>query len=327
MNTILITGGAGFIGCNLLKYMLLKYPDYQFINFDALTYAGRLENISQFNKYTNYTFVHGDITKPDQIQELFDKYFIDHVIHLAAESHVDRSIETPFDFTSTNVLGTQILLDASYKNNVKKFLQVSTDEVYGSLGDEGLFTEETPLSPNSPYAASKAGADLIAYSYYKTYGFPINITRCSNNYGPFQFPEKLIPLMITYALEGKPLPIYGDGKQIRDWLHVDDHCEAIDIVLHDGLDGEIYNIGGNNEKSNLEVVETILGVLGINNHPIEQVKDRLGHDRRYAIDSSKIKNKLEWQPKIDFNIGINNTLQWYLQNKSWWGVIVNGVGS
>jgi len=307
--------------------MLLKYPDYQFINFDALTYAGRLENISQFNKYTNYTFVHGDITKPDQIQELFDKYFIDHVIHLAAESHVDRSIETPFDFTSTNVLGTQILLDASYKNNVKKFLQVSTDEVYGSLGDEGLFTEETPLSPNSPYAASKAGADLIAYSYYKTYGFPINITRCSNNYGPFQFPEKLIPLMITYALEGKPLPIYGDGKQIRDWLHVDDHCEAIDIVLHDGLDGEIYNIGGNNEKSNLEVVETILGVLGINNHPIEQVKDRLGHDRRYAIDSSKIKNKLEWQPKIDFNIGINNTLQWYLQNKSWWGVIVNGVGS
>lgn len=315
MTKILVTGGAGFIGSNFLKYMVNKYPDYDFINLDALTYCGNLENLRDIEYYDNYSFVKGDIRDASLVDGLVSD--VDYIVHFAAESHVDRSIEDPGIFIKSNILGTQTLLDASKKHNIKKYLQVSTDEVYGSLGPEGYFTEETPLQPNSPYSASKAGADLMVRAYHNTFNLPINITRCSNNYGPYQFPEKLIPLMISNALEDKELPIYGDGKNIRDWLHVYDHCTAIDLVLHKGKSGEVYNIGGHNEKSNIEIVKLILEQLDKPESLIKFVSDRLGHDRRYAIDSSKIRKELGWKPKYNFETGIVETINWYLDNQDW----------
>ncbi|MDD5960295.1 dTDP-glucose 4,6-dehydratase [Methanobrevibacter wolinii] len=315
MTKILVTGGAGFIGSNFLKYMVNKYPNYDFINLDALTYCGNLENLSDIEDYDNYTFVKGDIRDASLVDKLVSD--VDYIVHFAAESHVDRSIEDPGIFIKSNILGTQTLLDAAKKYDIKKYLQVSTDEVYGSLGPEGYFTEETPLQANSPYSASKAGADLMVRAYHNTFNLPINITRCSNNYGPYQFPEKLIPLMISNALEDKELPIYGDGKNIRDWLHVYDHCTAIDLVLHKGKSGEVYNIGGHNEKSNIEIVKLILKELNKPESLIKFVSDRLGHDRRYAIDSSKIRKDLGWKPKYNFETGIVETINWYLDNQDW----------
>lgn len=315
MTKILVTGGAGFIGSNFLKYMVNKYPDYDFINLDALTYCGNLENLRDIEYYDNYSFVKGDIRDASLVDGLVSD--VDYIVHFAAESHVDRSIEDPGIFIKSNILGTQTLLDAAKKYDIKKYLQVSTDEVYGSLGPEGYFTEETPLQANSPYSASKAGADLMVRAYHNTFNLPINITRCSNNYGPYQFPEKLIPLMISNALEDKELPIYGDGKNIRDWLHVYDHCTAIDLVLHKGKSGEVYNIGGHNEKSNIEIVKLILKELNKPESLIKFVSDRLGHDRRYAIDSSKIRKDLGWKPKYDFETGIVETINWYLDNQDW----------
>ncbi|OWT33398.1 dTDP-glucose 4,6-dehydratase [Methanobrevibacter sp. 87.7] len=315
MTKILVTGGAGFIGSNFLKYMVNKYPNYDFINLDALTYCGNLENLTDIEDYDNYEFVKGDIRDIDLVDKLVSD--VDYIVHFAAESHVDRSIEDPGIFIKSNILGTQTLLDAAKKYNIKKYLQVSTDEVYGSLGPEGYFTEETPLQANSPYSASKAGADLMVRAYHNTFNLPVNITRCSNNYGPYQFPEKLIPLMISNALEDKELPIYGDGKNIRDWLHVYDHCTAIDLVLHKGKSGEVYNIGGHNEKSNIEIVKLILKQLNKPESLIKFVSDRLGHDRRYAIDSSKIRKELGWKPKYNFETGIVETINWYLNNQDW----------
>jgi len=291
---VLVTGGCGFIGSNFVQYMLAQYPDYQIINFDALTYAGNPDNLRDIEHNPHYTFKKGDITKAEDVALVMKN--VDYVVHFAAESHVDRSIQGPEIFTQTNVLGTQILLDFSKAKGIKKFVHISTDEVYGSLGKTGCFTESTPLAPNSPYSASKAGSDLLARAYYHTFGFPVIITRCSNNYGQYQFPEKLIPLMITNALENKKLPVYGDGKNVRDWLYVGDHCRAIDVVLHRGKAGEVYNIGGNNEWHNIDIVKLILKELGKPDSLIEYVTDRLGHDRRYAIDASKIKNDLGWQP-------------------------------
>lgn len=333
---ILVTGGAGFIGSNFIKYMLTKY-DYNIINLDLLTYAGNLENLRDIDKSDKYTFIKGDICDRELLDKVFVEYSISTVVNFAAESHVDRSIEEPEVFLKTNILGTQALLDIAkkywkaeankyssvYKDGVK-FIQVSTDEVYGSLGADGYFTENTNLAPNSPYSASKASADLIVRSYYETFGLPINITRCSNNYGPYQFPEKLIPLMINNALSGKPLPVYGDGKQVRDWLHVKDHCIAIDTILHKGKVGEIYNIGGNNEKQNIEIVKLILGALGKSEESIAYVTDRLGHDRRYAIDNTKITTKLGWKPSYTFVEGIKETIEWYLNNEDWMDNIVSG---
>ncbi len=288
MKKILVTGGAGFIGSNFIRYMLNKYEDYKIINLDLLTYAGNLENLKDVEDNPNYEFIKGDIADRGLVNALFEKYNFDYVINFAAESHVDRSIEDPGIFVKTNIMGTQVLLDAAKKYGVEKYLQVSTDEVYGALGPTGMFTEKTPLAPNSPYSASKASADLLVRAYYKTFGLPVNITRCSNNYGPYQFPEKLIPLMIANALEDKNLPVYGDGLQVRDWLHVKDHCSAIDTVLHKGKIGEVYNVGGNNEKKNIEIVKLILEKLGKPESLIKYVKDRPGHDRRYAIDNTKI---------------------------------------
>ena len=290
MSKILITGGAGFIGSNFIRYMMKKYPDYEFINLDALTYCGNLENLEGIDQSKNYEFVKGNIADKILVDNLMKD--VDYVVNFAAESHVDRSIKDPEIFIKSNILGTQNLLNAAKKYNIKKFLQVSTDEVYGSLGKTGYFTEETPLQPNSPYSATKAGADLMVRAYYNTFNLPVNITRCSNNYGPYQFPEKLIPLMISNAMEGKSLPVYGDGKNIRDWLHVYDHCTAIDLVLHKGKIGEVYNIGGHNERQNIQIVKLILEALGKNESLIEFVDDRLGHDRRYAIDSTKIRENL-----------------------------------
>lgn len=320
---ILVTGGAGFIGSNFVNYMVSKYPDYQIISLDALTYAGNLENLKESEEKSNYHFVKGDITNQKLIDSLFEDS-LDIVVNFAAESHVDRSIANPGIFISTNIQGTQVLLDAARKYNIKKYIQISTDEVYGSLGAEGYFTEETPLSPNSPYSASKAGADLLVLAYHETYGLPVNITRCSNNYGPFHFPEKLIPLMIINTLNDKPLPVYGDGLNVRDWLHVEDHCRAIDLVLHNGRDGEVYNVGGHNEKTNIEVVKEILEQLGKPETLIKYVDDRLGHDRRYAIDPTKLQTELGWEPKYNFETGLKNTINWYLENQSWWKSIISG---
>ncbi|WP_240414726.1 dTDP-glucose 4,6-dehydratase [Paenibacillus periandrae] len=320
---VLITGGAGFIGSNFVIYMLNKYPDYQFVNLDALTYAGNLENLESIQHNPNYSFVKGDIADAALLDEIF-KRGIDIVVNFAAESHVDRSILDPQIFVKTNVLGTQALLDAAKKYEVKKFVQVSTDEVYGSLGDTGLFTELTPLTPNSPYSASKAGGDLLVRAYHETFGMNVNITRCSNNYGPFQFPEKLIPLMISNALSDKSLPVYGDGLNIRDWLYVEDHCSAIDLVMHSGVNGEVYNIGGNNERTNIQIIEAILTELNKPSTLITYVKDRLGHDRRYGIDATKITDELGWKPKYHFESGIKETIQWYLNNKEWWQRIQSG---
>lgn len=314
---ILITGGAGFIGSNFVHYMVQHYPEYELINLDALTYAGRIDNLDSISQHRHYQFVKGDITDEALVDQLF-KQKIDMVINFAAESHVDRSIADPGIFVQSNVVGTQVLLEAALQHGVQKFVQVSTDEVYGTLGATGLFTEETPLAPNSPYSASKAGADMLVRAYHETYNLPVNITRCSNNYGPYQFPEKLIPLMIANALNDKPLPIYGDGLNVRDWLHVEDHCRAIDLVMHKGRDGEVYNVGGNNERTNNEIVRLILKELGKPEALITYVEDRLGHDRRYAIDATKITHELGWQPKYNFDRGIKQTIAWYLENKSWW---------
>ncbi|MEK4116149.1 dTDP-glucose 4,6-dehydratase [Paenibacillus sp. FSL W8-0919] len=321
---LLITGGAGFIGSNFILYMMQQHPDYMIINMDALTYAGNLENLKSIENELNYTFIKGDIADKQAVDQIFQQG-IDVVVNFAAESHVDRSILEPEVFVNTNVLGTQVLLDASKKYGVTKFVQVSTDEVYGSLGETGLFSESTPLAPNSPYSASKAGGDLLVRAYHETFGLPVTITRCSNNYGPYQFPEKLIPLMISRALNDEILPVYGDGMNIRDWLYVEDHCSAIDLVIHQGRVGEVYNIGGNNERTNIHIVKTILEELGKPEALIQFVEDRPGHDRRYGIDPTKIMNELGWKPKHNFETGIKETIAWYLSNKEWWTRIQSGA--
>ena len=321
---LLITGGAGFIGSNFIHYVQRKHPEYEMINVDLLTYAGNLDNLVGLDAATRYRFVQADISDRAAMEPLFLEG-IDVVVNFAAESHVDRSIVQPDIFVRSNVLGTQTLLELSKKYKARKYVQVSTDEVYGTLGPQGLFTEETPLAPNSPYSASKAGADLLVRAYFETYGLPVNITRCSNNYGPYQFPEKLIPLMIRNALSDRPLPVYGDGLNVRDWLYVEDHCSAIDLVVHEGRSGQVYNIGGRNERTNLQVVRTILRELNKPESLITYVEDRLGHDRRYAIDASKIRNELGWNPKHDYESGIRETIRWYLGHEEWLKRIETGV--
>ncbi len=313
---LLITGGAGFIGANFTRFVLKRRPGYRAVVLDKLTYAGNMENLAGLEKHAEFRFVQGDICDAALVDSVLQSG-IDAVVHFAAESHVDRSILDPSEFARTNVMGTLCLLEASRKNRVGRFIQVSTDEVYGSLGETGAFTESSPLAPNSPYAASKAGADMMVRSYHHTYGFPALTTRCSNNYGPFQFPEKLLPLFITNALSGMKLPLYGDGLYIRDWIHVRDHCSALDRVLHDGRDGEVYNIGARQEISNLEIAKLLLSLLGASEDLITFVKDRPGHDRRYAIDSSKIEGELGWRPEIPFQEGIIETVDWYRNNSAW----------
>lgn len=322
---ILVTGGAGFIGGNFVQYMVEKYPQYDIYNLDGLTYAGDLTKHRDIEENEIYHFVKADIVDRGVIFSLFEKEKFDVVVHFAAESHVDRSITDPAIFVSTNVLGTQVLLDAARQVDITKFIHVSTDEVYGELDFDPttFFTEETPLQPNSPYSASKASSDFLVQAYHRTYGLPMNITRCSNNYGPYQFPEKLIPLTVLRLLNEEKVPIYGDGRNIRDWLHVYDHCTAIDLVLHEGVNGEVYNVGGRNERSNLEVVKTIISALGKSQELIAFVADRLGHDRRYAIDASKLE-QLGWQPIYTFETGIAQTIQWYLENREWWAPILSG---
>lgn len=338
MKTLLVTGGAGFIGSNFIIYMLNKYPDYKMINFDKLTYAGNLENLSGIENNRNYEFIQGDICDRKLVEDIFTAKDIDFVVNFAAESHVDRSILDPEVFIKTNILGTTNLLniakrswqDGEYFIEGKRFLQVSTDEVYGSLGETGYFTETTPLNPHSPYSASKTGADLLVKAYCDTYKMPVNITRCSNNYGPYQFPEKLIPLIINNALHKKPLPVYGDGLNIRDWLYVEDHCAAIDMVLHNGRLGEVYNIGGHNERTNIQIVKTIIQYLNenvdcsITEDLIKYIEDRKGHDRRYGIDPEKVSQELGWYPKTAFEEGIKKTIAWYLHNKEWMNNITSG---
>lgn len=322
MKKLFVTGGAGFIGSNFVKYILKNFSNYNIVNFDMLTYAGNLENLSDIENDERYTFIKGDITDRDQVKKAMNG--CDIVVHFAAESHVDRSIEGPMVFVHTNVVGTEILLECAKEYEVDKFIHVSTDEVYGSLGKTGFFTEETPLSPNSPYSASKTGSDLLVRAYCETFGFPGIITRCSNNYGPNQFPEKLIPLILSNALEDKDLPVYGDGKNIRDWLYVEDHCSAIATVMEKGKFGEVYNIGGNNEWQNIDIVKLILKELGKPESLIKFVTDRLGHDRRYAIDAAKIKNELGWEPSVQFPEGIKKTIKWYLDNPEWIANIKSG---
>lgn len=321
---LLVTGGAGFIGSNFVLYMLQQYPEYEIINVDSLTYAGNLENLKSVENNPKHTFVKADITDAKTMDELVSQG-VDVIVNFAAESHVDRSILEPDVFVKTNVLGTQVLLDAARKYEITKFVQVSTDEVYGTLGDTGFFTEKTPLEPNSPYSSSKAGGDLLVRAYHETFGLPVNITRCSNNYGPYQFPEKLIPLMISKALADESLPIYGDGLNVRDWLYVEDHCSAIDLVIHKGKNGEVYNVGGHNERTNIQIVKTILEQLGKPESLMTFVKDRPGHDRRYGIDPTKIMSELGWKPKHNFETGIKETIAWYLQNKEWWTRIQSGA--
>ncbi|SFS38974.1 dTDP-glucose 4,6-dehydratase [Paenibacillus sp. 453mf] len=321
---LLVTGGAGFIGSNFIHYMLKTYSEISIINLDKLTYAGNLENLKDVEDNPSYTFIQGDIADNNLIKKIVAVHNIQVIVNFAAESHVDRSISDPSIFVQTNVLGTLSLLEAARECNIQKFVQISTDEVYGSLGDTGYFTEQTPLAPNSPYSASKASGDLLVRAYHETYGLNTNITRCSNNYGPFHFPEKLIPLMITNALEDKPLPVYGDGKNVRDWLHVSDHASAIDLVINKGRAGEVYNIGGHNERCNIDIVNLILEHLQKSDELIRYVEDRKGHDRRYAIDPTKIVEELGWQPKYTFDIGIKETIEWYLNNYAWWERIKSG---
>lgn len=324
---ILVTGGAGFIGSNFIYYMLKKHPAYRIVCIDALTYAGNLETLEKAMENPNFRFFKGDITDRKAVYTLFEEEKFDAVVNFAAESHVDRSIEEPEVFLKTNILGTQVLLDASRKYGNIRYHQVSTDEVYGDLPldrPDIFFTEETPIHTSSPYSASKASADLLVMAYYRTYGLPVTISRCSNNYGPYHFPEKLIPLMLINALEGKPLPVYGEGLNVRDWLYVEDHCKAIDLILHKGRIGEVYNVGGHNEKANIEVVKSILRILGKDESLIRYVKDRPGHDMRYAIDPTKIQNELGWYPETSFNDGLRKTVNWYLANTAWWQNIVSG---
>jgi dTDP-glucose 4,6-dehydratase len=324
MKKILVTGGAGFIGSNFVNFLLGEREDVFVVNLDKLTYAGNLENLTEIEKKENYVFVKGDITNEEILKYIFEEYAITHVINFAAESHVDRSILGSEVFFRSNVLGTSILLENAKNYQVEKFIQISTDEVYGSLGEEGLFEETTPLHPNSPYAASKASADMIAQAFHHTYNVPVIITRCSNNYGPFQFPEKLIPLMIINALNNRKLPIYGDGLNIRDWIYVLDHNKAVELVLENGSPGEIYNIGASTEMKNIEIVKLILEHLDKSDSLIEFVKDRPGHDRRYAINSKKIKNELGWQPSFEFSKALKETINWYKKNKNWWERIISG---
>ena len=312
---ILVTGGAGFIGSCFIRHVLSKHDDYEVINLDKLTYAGNIENLDDIKNDKRYTFIKGDICDKEIVNEITKN--VDCVVNFAAESHVDRSIEGPEVFIETNVKGTLNLLQFSLKNKVQRYLQVSTDEVYGSLGKEGYFYETTPLSPNSPYSASKAGADMLVRAYFETYKMPNLITRCSNNYGPYQYPEKLIPFFITKLLKEEKVPVYGDGLNVRDWLYVYDHCEAIDVVLNKGKEGEVYNIGGHNEKTNLEITKLILNAMGKDESSIEYVKDRLGHDRRYAIANDKIQKELGWEPSVKFEDGIKLTIDWYLKNQKW----------
>jgi dTDP-glucose 4,6-dehydratase len=321
---VLVTGGMGFIGSNFILHLHRAYPHYRIINLDLLTYAGNPANLEEIQSSPNYRFVHGDIADRAIVDSIMAEG-VDAVVHFAAESHVDRSIENPLRFVHTNVTGTLQLLESARKHGVARFVQVSTDEVYGSLGPDGLFTERTPLAPNSPYSASKAGADLLARSYYETYGLPVIITRCSNNYGPRQFPEKLIPLVITRALEDREVPIYGDGLNVRDWLHVDDHCAAVDLALHRGVPGEVYNVGGNNERTNVDIVRRILAELGKPESLIRFVQDRPGHDRRYAIDATKIRETLGWSPRYRFDEGLKATIEWYVSNPEWWKRIRSGA--
>ena len=331
MKIYLVTGGAGFIGSNFVIYMLDKYKDIKIINLDKLTYAGNLENLKSIENDERHIFVQGDICDKELVTSLFEKYEIDYVAHFAAESHVDRSIENPEIFVQTNVMGTNNLLncakkawqiDEVWKDGVK-FLHVSTDEVYGSLGETGFFMETTPIDPHSPYSASKAGSDLLVKAYADTYKMPTNITRCSNNYGPFQFPEKLIPLLINNCLELKDLPVYGDGLNIRDWLYVEDHAKAIDMVINNGQLGEVYNVGGHNERANIQIVKTVIGYLNENVNKeiteslIKYVEDRKGHDKRYGIDPTKIKEELGWYPETTFEVGIKKTIRWYINNREW----------
>lgn len=328
MKTILVTGGAGFIGSNFVRLMLNEYPEYRIINIDALTYAGNTENLKDISNYSNYFFEKVDIRNKQKVESVFKKYDITYVVNFAAESHVDRSIEDPEMFLMTNVLGTQVLLEVA-KNNWKiepnnnqsreykkdvKFIQISTDEVYGSLGKSGKFVETMPLKPNNPYSASKASADMVVRAYHKTYGLPINITRCSNNYGPYQFPEKLIPFIINQCLNDKELTVYGSGLQVRDWIHVEDHCRAIAMIINKGKDGEIYNVGSDNQRTNIEVIKLIIKMLGKTNIVIKHIEDRPGHDYRYAIDNTKITKEIGWKPRYNFEQGIKDTIKWYVEN-------------
>ena len=327
MATFLITGGAGFIGGNYLHEMVKRYPNDRFVCIDALTYAGNMETLEPILKNENFRFVHENICNREKVEGLFEEERFDYVVNFAAETHVDRSIVDPGVFLKTNILGTQVLMDACRKYPVKRYHQVSTDEVYGDLPLERkdlLFRETMPLKASSPYSASKAGADLLVLSYYRTFGLPVSISRCSNNYGPYQFPEKMIPLMIEKALRGEQLPVYGKGENVRDWLHVKDHCTAIDLIVRNGREGEIYNIGGHNEKTNLEVVKTILKALGRDESLISFVSDRPGHDLRYAIDPSKIERELGWKPEYRFETGIRETIQWNLDNRNWLNHVESG---
>ena len=338
MKTYLVTGGAGFIGSNFIYYMFKKYNDIKIINVDKLTYAGNLENLKGVENNVNYSFIQADICDKEPIEKIFNDNNIDYVVNFAAESHVDRSIREPEVFVKTNVLGTVNLINIA-KNHWetkdgfmegKKYLQVSTDEVYGSLGETGYFTENTPLDPHSPYSSSKTGADLMVKSYYDTFKMPINITRCSNNYGAYQFPEKLIPLIINNCLSKRDLPIYGDGLNIRDWLYVEDHCKAIDMVINNGRIGQVYNIGGHNERTNIYIVKAIIEYVGnkvdssVTEQLIKYVEDRKGHDKRYGIDPTKIKDELGWEPETTFEVGIKKTIQWNLDNKDWMDNITSG---
>lgn len=324
---LLVTGGAGFIGGNFCHYIVNKYPNYKIIVLDALTYAGNIETLKPIMEKSNFKFVKGDINDVSLVNHLFDNEKFDIVVNFAAESHVDRSIENPGIFLQTNIIGVQVLMDASLKYGIKRFHQVSTDEVYGDLPldrPDLFFTEDTPIHTSSPYSASKASADLLAQAYHRTFGLPISISRCSNNYGPYHFPEKLIPLMIKNALANQPLPVYGRGDNIRDWLHVYDHCTAIDLIIHNGKEGEVYNIGGHNERTNLEVVKTILMELKKPDSLIKYVTDRKGHDMRYAIDPTKIETELGWKPMFNFDTGVKQTIKWYLDNQQWVKNIISG---
>jgi dTDP-glucose 4,6-dehydratase len=321
---ILVTGGAGFIGSNFINYILSSRDDLNIINLDKLTYAGNLENLKPSEGKKNYQFVKGDVTNKELVDYIFKKFSIKYIINFAAESHVDRSILGSEIFYMTNLIGTNTLLEAARRHEAERFLQISTDEVYGSLGATGLFTEQTPLSPNSPYSASKAAADMAVMAFHHTYGLPVVITRCSNNYGPLQFPEKLIPLMIINVLNNKKLPVYGDGLNVRDWIYVIDHNKAAELVFEKGKTGEVYNIGASREMKNIGIIKLILKKLGMGEELIEYVKDRPGHDRRYAIDSSKIRKELGWKPTFEFEDAISDTIDWYLQNKKWWERIISG---
>jgi dTDP-glucose 4,6-dehydratase len=320
---LLVTGGAGFIGSNFIHYILKKYPQYQIVNLDKLTYAGNLDNLSEIDSYPDYKFIKGDICDQKLVEETISQN-IDVIVNFAAESHVDRSLYDPQSFVQTNILGTQVLLESALKFKLKRFIQISTDEVYGSIEKGKFFTEENQLLPNSPYSASKAGADLLVRSYYKTFKLPALITRSSNNYGPYQFPEKLIPLFITNALENKELPVYGDGLYIRDWIYVEDNCRGIDLVLHEGKEGEIYNLGGGAEKNNLEITNLILKYLNKPSSLIKYVQDRPAHDRRYALNSTKSEKELGFKPEVKLEQGLKNTVEWYLNHRSWWEKIKSG---